>query len=98
MIVAEADANGVRTSVLDDSVCNRHAFNDGGGVGGDLLRGEAEAGGEGWGGAKRGGGAAGCVLGALWDVGDTGVFFDGGCGLVARPGPQGTGRGGDRCA
>ena len=42
MIVGEAERGGVGAAVLDETVSNRHPLNDGGGVGGDLLRGEAE--------------------------------------------------------
>src|SRR5258708_35049809 len=82
MIVGEADANGVRTSVLDDAVLNGDALNDGAGIGGDLLRGEAEARGDGRVDAKRGGGTADGVLDAVKDIDDSLLFFDDGCDLV----------------
>src|SRR5882757_10480486 len=89
MLVVEADANGVRTPVLDDGVGNRLALDDGAGVGGDLLRGEAEARGDGWIDAKRGGGTADGVLDAVEDIDDSGLFFDGGCDFVTDLGQQG---------
>src|SRR5258708_36889971 len=89
MIIGEADANGVRTSVLDDLVLDRYALNDGGGIGGDLLRGEAEARGDGWIDAKRGGGTADGVLDAVENIDDSGLFFDGGCDFVTDLGQQG---------
>src|SRR5205814_7872004 len=58
MLVVETDANGVGAAVLDGAVCNRNAFDNGGGIGGDLLCGEAEARGDGGVDAKCGGGAA----------------------------------------
>ena len=89
MLVVEADANGVRAPVLDDAVGNRLALDDGGGVGGDLLRGEAEARGDGWIDAEGGGGTADGVLDAVEDIDDSGLFFDGGCDFVADLGEQG---------
>src|SRR5882762_3600495 len=89
MIVGEANANGVRTSVLDDTVLDRYALNDGGGVSGDLLRGEAEAGGDGRVDAKRGGGTADGVLDAVEDIDDSRLFFDSGCDLATDLGQEG---------
>src|SRR5260370_2403838 len=89
MIVGEADANGVRTSVLDDAVLNGDALNDGAGIGGDLLRGKAEARGDGRVNAKRGGGTADGVLNAVEDIDDSLLFFDGGCDLVTDLSQQG---------
>src|SRR6266481_20570 len=89
MIVAEANANGVRTSVLDDTVLDRYTLNDGAGIGGDLLRGEAEARGDGRVDAKRGGGTADGVLDAVEDIDDSLLLFDGGCDLVTDLGEQG---------
>ena len=82
MLVVEADANGVGTSVLDESVGNGLAFDDGGGVGGDLLRGEAQAGGDRWIDTKRGRGTADGILDAVKDIDDSRLSLDGGCDLV----------------
>src|ERR1700704_5986805 len=89
MIIAEANADRVWTAVLDDTVLDRYALNDCAGVVSDLLRGEAEARGDGWIDAKGGGGTADGVLDAVEDVDDSGLFFDGGCDFVSDLGQQG---------
>ena len=78
VFVGQADADGVGAAVDDDGVVGGQAVEDGGGVFGDLLRGEAEARGDDGVDLEVGGGAADGVVDAVLGVDDAGDFADGG--------------------